>query len=88
METMIKGRVYVTIDKNTNQPKYITYYDKNNKRSKQIDLMHYHNVNGRLEKPHTHKGYEHNERGDYKPNAKESKMIDRVLKTWYNKNRK
>ncbi len=88
METMTKGRVYVTIDTNTNQPKYITYYDKNNKRSKQIDLRHYHNVNGMLEKPHVHKGYEHNERGDYKPSIKESKMIDRVLKIWYNKNYK
>lgn len=34
--------------------------------------------------PHTHKGYEHNEKGNYTVSPKEQKMIDRVTKTWYN----
>lgn len=85
METMTSGRIYVTIDKNTNQPKFISYYDKNNKRSKQIDLQHYHKINGVPEKPHVHKGYEHNEHGDFKPATKEQKMVDRIMATWYNR---
>lgn len=88
METMTNGRVYVTVDKNTKQPKCISYYDKRNKRSKQIDFEHTHRINGILEKPHTHKGYTHNEKGDRKPTERERKMIDKVMKTWYNKKRK
>lgn len=88
METMTSGRVYVTVDKNTNKPKCISYYDKRNKRSKQIDLTHTHNINGIPERPHTHKGYTHNEKGDRNPTEREQKMIDRVLKTWYNRERK
>ena len=37
METMTKNRVYVTLDQDGN-PKFISYYDKDNKRRKQIDL--------------------------------------------------
>lgn len=37
METMTKGRVYVTINEQNNL-KSITYYDKHNKRFKQIDV--------------------------------------------------
>lgn len=85
METMTKGRVYVTVDKN-NKPKHITYYDKQLKRKKQIDLSHVHYVNGKAEQPHTHKGYFHDEKGTYTPSSKESKMIDRVMRIWYNKN--
>lgn len=81
METMTKGRVYVTIDKNTDKPKYITYFDKKNKRFKQIDLEHPHTIDGVKVQPHTHKGYEHNEKGDRDVSIKEGKMIDRVLKT-------
>lgn len=85
METMTKGRVYVTVDKNTDELKYISYYDKNNKRYKQVDLQHLHPVNGAPTSPHTHKGYMHNEKGDYIPTPKEYKMIDRVTKIWENK---
>ena len=83
METMTKGRIYVTVDKKTNELKYIDYYDKNKKRYKQIDLQHYHKVNGVKEKPHVHKGYEHNEKGDAIPSEKQRKMIERVENTWY-----
>lgn len=41
METMTKGRIYVTLG-NDNEPKHITYYDKHDKRQKQIDLSHTH----------------------------------------------
>lgn len=85
METMTSGRIYVTVDKNTNQLKYISYYDKRNMRSKQIDLQHFHKIDGIPEKPHVHKGYEHNEHGDYKLSPKELKMVDRVTKIWYNR---
>lgn len=88
METMTKGRIYVTVDKNTNKLKYISYYDKNNKRYQQIDLQHEHKVNGKKEKPHVHKGYEHNEKGDYTPSEKQRKMIERVRKIWYYVNSK
>lgn len=84
METMSSGRIYVTVDKNTNQPKFISFYDENNKRSKQIDLQHYHKIDGVPEKPHVHKGYEHNENGDFKLSETERKMVDSIMKTWYN----
>lgn len=84
METMTKGRVYVTLNSD-NEPAYISYYDKNNKRSKQIDLRHEHPIDGVPTKPHTHKGYEHRERGDHRLSPKEEKMVDRVLKIWYNR---
>ena len=57
METMTKGRVYALIDKNKNAPKSIIYFDKENKRNKQIDLDHVH----RGISPHAHHGYNHNE---------------------------
>lgn len=83
METMTKGRIYVTVDKNTNELKYITYYNKHSKRYQQIDLQHSHKVNGVKERPHVHKGYEHNEKGDYKPSTRQERMIERVRKIWY-----
>lgn len=87
METMTRGRVYVTIN-NKNEIASISYYDNEGKRNKQIDLTHYHNINGNKEKPHTHFGYEHNEKGNYKINKKDKKMIDKISKIWYNINNK
>lgn len=86
-ETMTKGRVYVTVS-NQDKPKSIVYFDKHSKRYKQVDIDHPHRINGKWTQPHTHKGYFHNEKGDREIMPKESKMIDRVLKTWYNKNGK
>lgn len=85
METMTKGRVYVTVDKNTNELKYISYYDKHNRRYKQIDLQHGHKVDDIKEQPHVHKGYLHNEKGDYRLSNTEKKMVERVRKIWYNR---
>lgn len=84
METMTKGRVYVTVN-DQNKVKSITYYDKNNKRFKQIDVSgQEHLINGKRELPHTHHGYEHEEyRGTRLLSPKEKKMVERVLKTWY-----
>lgn len=87
METMTKGRVYVTVN-NKNELIAITYYDNNGKRTKQIDLQKAH----KGIKPHTHHGYEHNEndskKGASKLAVEEQKMVDRVNKIWYNKYRK
>ena len=87
-ETMTKGRVYVTIAtrNGVETPKYITYYDKNNKRYKQIDIEGIpHVVNGQKTLPHTHKGYEHDEKGTFVLTPREEKMVERVLKIWKNK---
>lgn len=84
METMTKGRVYVTVNAD-NQLRNVSYYDANNKRIKTIDLSHAHNGM----KPHTHHGYDHNEndskKGAAKLTPKEKKMVARVEKLWYNK---
>ena len=91
METMTKGRVYVTMGKDDSgnlAPKNITYYDKNNKRYKQVDIYgQKHSVGGQKIIPHTHKGYEHDEHGTTAPSSKEQKMIDRVKKIWDNRNK-
>lgn len=85
METMTQGRVYVTLDAN-NEPKFISYYDKSNKRYKQIDISGPpHKINGAPTIPHTHIGYVHDENGTRSPTDKEKKMIDRVLTTWHNR---
>lgn len=83
METMTKGRVYVIVN-NKDEISAITYYDNNGKRSRQIDLQKAH----KGIKPHTHHGYEHNEndskKGASKLSTEERKMVDRVIKIWYN----
>lgn len=81
METMTKGRVYVTVNKD-NVLKTITYYDNEGKRRKSIDLTHKHDG----KQPHTHKGYEHAEYGTSGLSAKEKALVDFVYRAWYNKN--
>lgn len=87
MDTMTKGRVYVTLDSDNN-PKFISYYDVLNKRVKQIDLDRPHKGIS----PHTHHGYEHNENDTTKGFAhlttEEKQMVDRVKKLWNNRNNK
>ena len=83
METMTKGRIYATVN-SQNEIKAITYYDKNNKRFKQIDVTgRFHVVNGKPILPHTHLGYVHDENGTRNLMPKEQKMLERVLRTWY-----
>lgn len=84
METMTKNRIYATIDRKGNV-KHISFHDKENKRRKQIDLDHYHTVNGKKEKPHSHYGYLHDENGTRKPDAKDRAIIDKVNRIWQNK---
>lgn len=87
METMTKGRVYVTLNKNDNI-KAITYYDAENKRTKQIDLDR---PNNKVS-PHTYHGYIHSENDSAKGYAnlttEEKKMVEWVKKIWYNRRSK
>ncbi|MDE6784123.1 MAG: hypothetical protein K2J26_01915 [Ruminococcus sp.] len=87
METMTRGRVYVTVD-NKGDLKAITYHDNLNKRNRQIDLDKPH----RGMKPHTHHGYIHNENDSEKGAAnlttEERQMVDRITKIWYNRDSK
>ncbi len=84
METMTRGRVYVTVNSEDNLVA-ITYYDNANKRSKQIDLEKAHQGVS----PHTHHGYGHNEndspKGFSNLTTEEKKMVERVRKIWYNR---
>ena len=82
METMTNGRVYVLV-KSDNTLKSITYYNGNGNRRKQIDLDHYHKVDGKPEKPHRHLGYIHATEGE-KLTEKERKMLDKVKRLWHN----
>ena len=86
METMTAGRVYVYVN-HQNKLSSIVYFDKNNKRNKQIDLKHPHNKTS----PHTHHGYFHNENDSKKGfsdlTPEENKMVERVKKIWYNRNK-
>lgn len=81
-ETMTHGRVYVTVG--GNDLLQIMYYDNENKRTKTIDLTHFHEKMS----PHTHHGYEHNENDGIKGASNftpaEKKMVERVRKLWYN----
>ena len=82
-ETMTKGRVYATVNKN-GEVTAITYYDTSGKRSKTLDLNHKHDG----KQPHTHHGYNHAEGGTTGLSSKEAALVDFVTKTWYNKHRK
>lgn len=84
METMTRNRVYATVDYK-DEVKHISFYDSENKRYKQIDLDHYHGVDGNKEKPHTHYGYIHDENGTKKPDVNEDEIIDRVKRIWQNR---
>ncbi len=88
LETMTHGRVYVTIGSD-GEPRYISYYDKRNKKMKQVDITgQAHTIDGKKTLPHTHKGYIHDEKGSYEPSPSEEKMVERVKKTWYNRRSK
>lgn len=82
METMTDGRVYVQVDA-AGALKSVVYFDKGNKRAKQIDLKDHRGV-----APHVHHGYLHNE---YSPSGaptkatpKERKMVERAQRLWDN----
>lgn len=83
LETMTKGRVYVTVNAK-GELKYISYYDVNKKKVKTIDLDHPH----KKMRLHTHHGYEHNEndgpKGATRLTPKEKIMVVKVRELWYN----
>lgn len=84
METMTKGRVYVTVN-HSGELKAITRYDRNNRRYKQIDLTGSpHRVNGTAVLPHSHLGYYHAEHGTNPVSARDRNLIDRVRRIWDN----
>ena len=77
LETKTSGRVYVLVG--AKGLKSIIYFDKNNKRSKRVDLDHSHAGM----KPHTQRGYYGNNGSNGKAGAtsltpKEKKMVARV----------
>lgn len=84
LETMTRGRVYVTVNETEGTLKSITFYDRENKRFRQIDLDHYHKINGKPKKPHVQAGYYHNGEASL-PTEKDNRLIDKVLNAWYNK---
>lgn len=85
METQTKNRVYVTVN-HQDEIKSITYYDKENKRKKQIDVKgKTHRIKGKPTIPHTHEGYEHIEQGTRNLATKEKKMVERIVKLWNNR---
>lgn len=87
METMTKGRIYVTLGKN-NEPKSIILYSNDGLREKQIDITGKpHTVNGKPLLPHTHKGYVHDENGTRDLTKDERKLVEKVKKIWKNRNR-
>lgn len=83
-EIMTKGRVYVTVS-NQDKLKSIIFFDKHNKRYKQIDIDHPHKIDGVWTEPHTHKGYFHDEKGTFTASEKELKTVDKVIKIWNNR---
>ena len=87
LETMTRGRVYVTVN-NKNEISSISYYDNSNKRVKQIDLNHEHQGM----QPHVHHGYFHNEydtlKGASRLTTEEKSMVERVRKLWLNERKR
>lgn len=83
METMTKGRIYVTVGKGGLRS--ISLYNRKGLRLAQIDIAGTpHKINNKPELPHVHIGFNHNEHGDRKPNWYERRLIN-VAKSAYNK---
>lgn len=87
METMTQGRIYAIINKR-NEVHSISFYDENNKRYKQIDVRgSKHSIDGKKIIPHTHHGYEHDERGTKALTKIEKQIVEDVLKVWDNRHK-
>lgn len=90
MYTKTAGRIYATIDEE-GDVKFIAFYDESEKeekkRVKQIDLKgRPHLIDGELVIPHVHFGYLHYENGTFRPSEEEQKLIDFIIKEWYDFN--
>lgn len=86
METMTKGRIYVTVGKNDTL-KSISWYSKDGKRRKQIDLTHAHKIDGKRERPHVHLGYKHDEGGNRTLTLGELHLARKIERVWANRPR-
>lgn len=84
METMTKGRIYGYVNKDMDL-KTLVFFDNKNKRNLTIDIKGKpHKINGRLEMPHVHIGYEHSENGTYVLSKNQKIIVDRAVRIWYN----
>jgi hypothetical protein len=86
VETMTKGRVYVSVNSKDHHLKSINYYDDDGKRFKSVHLDHPH----RQMLPHTHEGYYHDEyrpKGPRKTNDRERALIEKVNRIWEQRQR-
>lgn len=87
LETKTRGRIYVTFNSKGN-PSQIYYFNNELKRNKRIDITQSH----KKMKPHTHHYEEqtnqNGNKGASKLTIEEKKLVDRVLKLWYNRNDK
>ena len=84
LETMTKGRIYVTIN-DEGKINAISYYGADGKRVKTINLLHSHE---QFKGVHTHIGYYHDEGGTRALTADEKKLVAFVKKAWYNRHSK
>lgn len=84
LETMTKGRIYVTIN-DEGKINAISYYGADGKRVKTINLLHSHE---QFKGVHTHIGYYHDEGGTRALTAGEKKLVAFVKKAWYNRHSK
>lgn len=76
LETMTKGRVYVTVN-DKNELNTINYYGTDGKRVKAINLTHNH---GKIKGNHVHEGYYHDENGTRRLTAQEKRLVEFVKK--------
>ncbi len=81
LETMTKGRLYVTIN-DKNEINTINYYDSDGKRVKSINLLHDHKE---IKGQHAHEGYFHDENGTRHLTTQEKKLVEFVKGKWYNR---
>lgn len=84
LETMIKGRIYATVN-DEDKINAISYYGDDGKRVKTINLLHSHE---QFTGEHTHIGYYHDEGGTRNLTDDEKKLVAFVKKAWYNRHSK
>ena len=83
LETMTPGRVYALVNRSNGNLKSIIFHDEGGRRSKRIDLDHFH----AKAKPHAHDGYLGGEfRSRLSPD--ELAVVDRVVSAWETYKRK
>ena len=84
METMTPGRVHIHVE--DDDVKSVVYFDRENRRSMQIDVDHPH----RGVQPHVHHGYNRSENDSEKGAARltpgEARVVENVVSIWQNRN--